>query len=224
MTEKVDNLIAHLRESRDAHLELGKYILTADKSNLYPLDFLAAAVLNRSLALIEGFCSLIEARNFTAAAPLLRLQLDNCLRFSAAWLVEQPHDFAMEVLRGKPVRKQRTRDGQLMTDHYLVRILSTEAPWVQSVYDHTSGYVHFSEKHIFRCLQESQDSESDVTIHIGLGDDVATEDLYIEAILAFIDATRLLLKYAHGWGFTKDNPEEVAKLRERGQADQGSTD
>ena len=192
---------------------MGKYILTADSSALYPLDFLAAAVLNRSLALIEGFCLLIEADNLIAAAPLLRLQVDNCIRFSAAWLVEQPHEFAMEVLRGTPIRKLRDRSKQPMTDRYLVQKLLPEAPWIESVYDQTSGYVHLSDKHIFNAMRSSEAEGIDVTLQIGSRDGFTSDEPYIEATLAFIEATQLLMKYMHGWGFTKDNPEKIAEWK-----------
>jgi hypothetical protein len=61
---------------------------------LYPLDFLALAVLNRSLCLLSGFATLLDSKNLISAAPLTRLQLDNCLRFFASTLVENPHEFA----------------------------------------------------------------------------------------------------------------------------------
>lgn len=80
------------------------------------MDLLAVATLNRSLALLTGFSAMIEARNFVSAAPLIRLQLDNCLRFSACWLVSDPHDFAMKVLEGKQVRSLRDSNGNRLTD------------------------------------------------------------------------------------------------------------
>src|SRR5437773_2500032 len=97
MDEMVSSRLADLRRSTDAHLEMGKFILSLAH---YPLDYWAASVLNRSLALISGFATLIEARNFVAAVPLLRLQLDTWLRFSAAWLVVNPHELAVQVLAG----------------------------------------------------------------------------------------------------------------------------
>lgn len=116
---------------------------------IFPLDLLASAVMNRSLNLLLGFCSLIEARNFVAAAPLLRLQLDNVLRFSAAWLVYDPHRFAWEVIEGTTVTDIQDSTGQRMFDWYLVRKLAEENPWAPEVYKQASGYVHLSEKHFF---------------------------------------------------------------------------
>ena len=55
-----------------------------DKGNVYPVDLRVNAVLHRSTNLVRGFALLIEQRNFICAAPLLRLQIDNCLRLLCA--------------------------------------------------------------------------------------------------------------------------------------------
>jgi hypothetical protein len=110
------------------------------------------AVVDRSLALLRGFCDLVEARNMIAAAPLIRCQLDNGLRFFASTLVEDPHDFAGNILKGIPVRKMKDRYGKLMTDRYLVERLTIEVPWIETVYSQASGYIHFSEQHIINTI------------------------------------------------------------------------
>src|SRR5881397_2390870 len=128
--------LEELRSSEQLHSDLGKFLLEIIH---YPMDYLAAGVLNRSLALISGFCTLIENENFVAAAALVRLQLDTCLRFAAAWLTKDPHQFALQVLAGAEVRRIKDRDGRPMTDAYLVQKLTPEYPWVATVYKHTSG-------------------------------------------------------------------------------------
>ena len=122
MHEKVETALNELRAYRAKHFELGRYVY--ESGSMYPLDLLATAALNRSLNLMNGFCDLIEARNFLAAAPLIRLQLDSCLRFSAAWLVDDPHNFADKVLHDKRVDRLRDRDGNELRDRYLVAAAS----------------------------------------------------------------------------------------------------
>jgi hypothetical protein len=85
----VSEAVQRLRASKKNHLEVASEMMKAE-SNFFTLDFLAIATLNRSLCLVAGFCTLIESKNMVVAAPLLRLQLDNCLRFSAAWIVDNP--------------------------------------------------------------------------------------------------------------------------------------
>ena len=175
---------------------------------IYPLDFLAVAVLNRSLSLIEGFSDLVLRRNFISSVPLLRLQLDNCLRFSAAWIVDNPHDFAMKVLAGKHIKNMKDRNGQKMTDKYLVDELSKEKGWIRSVYNHTSGYIHLSEKHIFNAAKFGPE-DGKVSMKISSEDINITEEDYLDLIGAFVETTKLLFTFIAGWVSTKTNPDIV---------------
>jgi hypothetical protein len=92
-SESLEESLAKLVPLDEAHLELGKQMFNAFGGALYGMDLLAAGALNRSKAHIAGFRQLIEAKNLICAGALLRLQLDTALRFHAAFLVEQPHDF-----------------------------------------------------------------------------------------------------------------------------------
>src|SRR5271157_384961 len=155
----VSEAVQNLRASKKAQLDIGKHML---RDVFFPLDLLAVATLNRSLCLIAGFCTLIESKNIVAAAPLLRMQLDNCLRFSAAWLVEEPHEFAKRVVEGIPISSLKDRRGHCMTDKYLKDTLAAEYPWLKPTYERSSGYVHLSEKHIFNCMKVVSEKERTV--------------------------------------------------------------
>src|ERR1700730_8800825 len=123
--------IHDLEVLKEDHLRIGKETM---EKFIYPLDFLAFAVLNRSVCLASGFVTLIRANNLIAAAPLVRLQLDNNLRFFASSLVDQPHDFAMKVLGGTRIDKMKDRSGKRLRDSYLVELLSSHHPWITLVY------------------------------------------------------------------------------------------
>jgi hypothetical protein len=73
------------------------------KVYLYPLDLLAIAVMDRGLSLIFGFIAQIRTNNFTCAAPLVRMHLDNVLRFYAAYISEDPHEFTFKVFEGNHI-------------------------------------------------------------------------------------------------------------------------
>lgn len=103
MTPELAKRIAYLRQSIGGHIEIAHKMLHADGGAIFPLDILAVATLNRSVNLVAAFTSLVEARNFVVAAPLLRLQIDNCLRFYAAWIADNCHDFATKVMKGVAV-------------------------------------------------------------------------------------------------------------------------
>ncbi len=188
-----------LKGSVQLHHNFAKFLLEV---NHYPLDYLAVAVLNRSLSLISGFCILIENENFVAAMALVRLQLDNCLRFSAAWLTENPHEFAMQFIDGTKVEDIKDRDGKFMKDFYLRDKMNEKYPWVTSVYKHTSGYIHLSNKHISNAMRPVAEDHT-VEIKVAIEDQFVTTDEYLEAISATTEITQILLGYVKHWGCTK---------------------
>ena len=55
----IEEAIDILSEANEHHLELGKKMAEAYEGSIYPMDLLAAAVLNRSLYLIEGISRLV---------------------------------------------------------------------------------------------------------------------------------------------------------------------
>lgn len=217
MTEtRLIERLAFLRSGIDAQLQLGLRIMNAYGRALYPLDFLSSAVLHRSMSLISGFCEMIEAKNFICAAPLLRLQIDNLLRFYAAFVVTDPHEFAMEVVKGKQVRSLRDASGKKMTDRHLVTLLSKEYDWLERVYEHTSGYIHLSSKHIFNTLGNNGDAEGEIDMYIGQSDNYISDSIRLEAVEGMIEITKVLNRFLEGWALTKANPEAVKKKKDGG--------
>ncbi len=202
--------IQNLRDSREIHLTLGSEISLAANAALFPMDIFAIAVLNRSLCLSEAFCDLLEKKNFVVAASLLRLQLDNLVRFQAAWLVDKPHDFATSVLSGRKISELKDRNGELMKDFYLVKKLSASYPQMKEVYKQTSGYIHLSEKHIFNSLgNRERDLKEPFTMKISSTDEFVTDKDYLEALAAFTVITGILFQHAKGWEITKDQTSKM---------------
>ena len=155
-SESLEASLAKLKDLDKAHLELGKQMFEAFGGALYSMDLLAAGALNRSKAHIAGFRQLVEVKNLICAGALLRLQLDTALRFHAAFLVEQPHEFALAVLGGQQVRDLKDRDSRKMTDAYLVEKLGQQFDWVPRVYERTSGYVHLSATHLLSAMGQTE--------------------------------------------------------------------
>jgi hypothetical protein len=177
--------------------------------DVFHMDVLTMAVINRSLELSEGFKDLILSQKFLCAAPLLRLQIDNLLRYSAAWLVDKPHEFIAEVMKGTPIRKLKDASGKKMADFYLVQKLSSDVPWVESVYEKTCGYIHFSESHFHKVMLSTDDNGA-FSIGIGSHSKKIPESTYIEAIEAFNATTLEICKYVYGWLKTKDGSVDLS--------------
>jgi hypothetical protein len=215
-SESLADSLSRLTHLEKAHLEVSQQMFEAYGGAYYGMDLLAAGALNRSLAHAAGFRTLLQAKNLICAGALLRLQLDTAMRLYAAFLVAQPHDFAVAVLRGERIRDIKDRDGKKMTDAYLAQKLGEEFPWVPRVYERTSGYVHLSSTHLLSTLSmaaEASTNDRRLTIKISAEDKDLPDAIYIEAADAFGAATEIFLRYVHGWVFSKANPELIQKWK-----------
>lgn len=180
-----------------------------NSGKFYPLDFLSNAVINRSLKLIFGFTTLLKDENFTAASHLVRCHLDNIIRFSASWLVEDPHDFATKVIDGVKIESLKDKKGELMKDWYLRNLLNEEYPWITNVYKESSGYIHFSSKHIFSPIRSLDSENRTMQFSFSKKDVDINMALKIEVVHCMGEITDILLDYLNGWHYTKENPDKL---------------
>lgn len=181
---------------------LAKAMMISGKG-VYPLDIYISGILNRSLSLIYGFETLIKSVNFLGAAHLVRPLLDNYLRLSAAWIVSSPHDFVNEVWSGKSVKDLKDKDGRLMTDRYLKQKAAVKYPWIENVYDETSGFIHFSAKHIVNATTLSDANERSLITVISKTDNNVSIGSKLEGILCMIEICNCIAEMTFGWIETK---------------------
>lgn len=127
-------------------------------------SFFGMGIGRRALALSSGFRLMVEHRNSLCALPIVRMQLDTSLRLYAGFFVSDHQKFCNEVFHGKQINKMKTHDGVLMTDSYLVKEVSKRNPWMIDVYQCTSGYIHFSNRHILAALQKDDGMNVKMTI------------------------------------------------------------
>ena len=121
--------------------------MEAGNSKLFTLDFLAISVNNRAISLLNGYVSLVKSKNYLTAVSLIRLQLDNALRFFASTLVENSNDFAMHFIEGKAIKDYKDINGKRLSDNYLSKKLDVYFKGTQKLYSDTCGYIHLSDKH-----------------------------------------------------------------------------
>ena len=150
---------------------------------MYLPDFVAFGLMDRNIALVEAIQELIAHKNIHAVAPLIRVQLDGLLRLHAFNLVENPDDLAMHIMQGKKLRRFKDKNGNKLTDRHLVNSLKLQLPWVEELYETLSGWVHFSESHIFAAASEGK-SEDSIEIGIGSHRKEIPPKLFEEAIAA----------------------------------------
>ena len=204
-------LLDNLEKLNDAHLEQGDTIRKAFGGAFYEFDMLSLAVLNRSMSLTSGFITLMRKDNFIAAAPLIRIQLDNYLRYAAGWLVSNPHEYVVKILSGEHISNIKTKEGKRMTDRFLVNEFSKEHKWIKSVYKNTSGYIHLSDKHMYMNIIKLNSKQRSATYKISNKDEHIPEKFKVEAVMAFTEITKLVLYRAYSWRYTKDNPQTLRK-------------
>lgn len=197
MKNEIESRLHFLEESRNSHYKIVEVMQISEGFSL--LDIFAWMVLKRSISLVYGFVALIQAKNFISAAPLVRLQIDNLLRFRAAFIVADPDEFIHSILSGTPIRGLKDMDEKKMTDAYLQQKFLSEYPWIQEVYKKTSGYIHLSEEHFFNTVRASGKGEGAIEAYIGPDDRMVSSEIYSEAVETMILITHSLLTYMAEW-------------------------
>lgn len=205
MNKRIRLELKKLKQQEARLIRLAGLGMQADQGAMFPFDFWTNAAINRGIQLSSGFRSSIRKHNAICSGALLRLQIDTALRYSAGWLVQDPHKFVGRVMSGEQINRMKDRSGEVMTDSYLVKVLSVEHPWITKVYKRTSSYVHFSDTHIWSTLYELEGTDNKrVKTKVGAADKEGLSDLYMEMVMAFQAATTILINYVEGWVFTKE--------------------
>jgi hypothetical protein len=223
-SEAIEAALGKLEDLRSRQVQNAKAMYDAYHGVWYAMDLFASAAINRSVALLSGFQTMIRGRNMICAGALLRLQIDNAIRFYSAFIVPDPHRHVLDILDGRRIDKMTDECGKLMKDAYLIEKLSEEYPWLKRVYKETSGYIHLSHKHMMSAITGHNDTSRSIEVKISDLDKELPDWIYLEAIEAFLQTTRLFLKYLEGWIFTKANPEIVAEMKRKRDAATASHD
>ncbi len=181
-TPKTLASIEKLRKLREELPSLGNEIMHAGNMAMYPMDMVIIGIVKRCLSTSSALESLVLDWNMTCARAVLRMQLDTVLRFSAFWLSADPQKMAKDVIAGKQINKMKDKDGQKMTDSYLARKLGEHFDWVPRVYEYTSGYIHFSERHLFDPIWNLNNEERTVNFVINEKDFNFPEFSWVELV------------------------------------------
>ena len=109
----------------------------------YKFYYFVGTVINRALALNEGYVELTQKGNYLCAIPLIRMQLDNALICYSGLLVNAPYLF-----EDSGIHKYKDKRGNMMFEKYLKQELNKEFRGVSTIYSETSKYVHLTTKHM----------------------------------------------------------------------------
>jgi hypothetical protein len=184
----------------EQHVELVASSMAEDGGKAHPIDFVMWAAAQRSVNLIDGFAGLVEQGNHTCAVPLLRLQLDNAMRFLSLGLVKDPGEIVLALLSDKPLHKLKSRTGHQLRDRFLLDELSKHYPWAKSAYAKTSGWVHLSVPGMVSSFGAIDETTRRADVHIGIGAGRPWPEAdREEAVDAFIAATDVVLALFASW-------------------------
>jgi hypothetical protein len=155
-------------------------------------DFFVIGAVRRVLAQARGFRDLIAAKNFPCAAAILRMQLDTAMRINALFLVEDMNGCCNALLDGARFNTLKGADGKKLSDAYLRAKLADTYPWVSSVYEQTSDFVHLSGRHLWSSIVSADDETRTAYFLIGGSDPPRSDAVYFEIVDTFFDATKLV--------------------------------
>lgn len=175
--------------------------------HIHTMDLFTSAIINRSISLMRGFVTLAKDNNYISAVPLIRIQLDNCLRFYAATLVTDYNEFFIEYLKGTHIRNLKDSTGAKMTDTHLVTALDKLFPGVHNLYINSSGHVHFSNEHSFLQTTLVSDKERTIGTRIGYYDFYAI-DKKVDFAYNMFKTSEILLDLTRSWKFQKLKVEQ----------------
>jgi hypothetical protein len=206
--------IALVEKDIGAMLKVGKRLFGEGDAPIFPLDFLAYGAIKRNLSTAKALTLMVATWNMVCARSLLRVHIDTSLRFSAAWLVDKPHDFASQVMKGMRIDKLRDSKGNRLTDAHLVATRATDHPWLPAVYETLSSYVHFSGSHVYDSLAEFESDKGVFSVEIASTDFKFPEFSWIEVLECSREATAMLAYYLRGYIKTKGlSSQELEALR-----------
>lgn len=213
-SKHVRELLALLEQDRDSMLLAGQRLFGEPNAPIFGLDLLAYGAIKRNLSTTSAIAQMVAGWNMVCARSLLRVHIDTALRFSAAWFVEQPHDFALKVIGGHRIDKLKDQGGRRFTDAHLVEIHAAEYPWLPRVYESLSGYIHFSGSHVFDSVVKLSNEDMRVFFDVSATDLKFPEFSWAEVLDCTHEATGMLSKYLDGYIFTKGlSSEQLAEIR-----------
>jgi hypothetical protein len=206
--KKLEGLLTEIENFHSQFIESSQRIMEAGNSKLFALDFLALSVNNRAISLLNGYVALVKSKNYLTAVSLIRLQLDNALRFFASTLVENSNNFAMHFIDGKAIKNYEDINGKKLSDNYLAKKLDVHFKGTQKLYNDTCGYIHLSDKHFFPTVSKDKMENLKFRIQIGSSENFSIDDK-IDFSKTMLEVSKLVLIVVEQWKHEKIKLSEI---------------
>lgn len=120
---------------------------------IFFISFFVASVVNRALSINRGFQLLTKDNNYLCAIPLMRMQIDNCIRFWGLELVNSQNDYIKNWSKGEKISRLKDKNGNKLSDKLLVEELDKRYAHVKGIYDQACNFVHLSNQNLFNTVK-----------------------------------------------------------------------
>jgi hypothetical protein len=207
---KLESLINELSGYAKKMVDLSGEIINADNQNMYTMDLLSSAIANRAIQLNDGFHLLVKDNNYLCAIPLIRLQLDNALRFYAFYLVSNREKLFSHFIDGKPINQFRDRKNNFLSDNYLATNLDKLFNGVLNIYKNTSSHIHLSDQHLFATKQLRNTNLQPLRLAIGPKTDPFTIEIKVDFTHTMNEVNKLVLILLNQWNIEKNQKADRA--------------
>ena len=154
----------------------------------------------RSYSLVDGFLNAFDTWNLMVAAPILRMQIDNLVR---VYYIANEDDgqITKDLLGGKEFRHMTDSEGKKLTDSRLTELAEVDHSWIRTVYEVTSGWVHFSPEHLRAALDvhEHEDGTMSISGSVPIPPKKISPSSLEQLIIAMHQANGELSAYMDHW-------------------------
>lgn len=156
---------------------------------------LITSILNRSLALIEAYKTLLKSNNLMALNSLHRLQIDNCIFiYGISMLIKSGLDIdalGVAILSKNKKLSEYKIGKQKLYDTYIISELNKKYGMrIEEMYNFYCRFVHFSDSAVFSSMQALDND----TIELALSKDFTRFKKHVkENANSFIEISKFIL-------------------------------
>ncbi len=156
---------------------------------------LITSILNRSLALIEAYKTLLKSNNLMALNSLSRLQIDNCIFiYGISMLIKSGLDIdalGVAILSKNKKLSEYKIGKQKLYDTYIISELNKKYGMrIEEMYNFYCRFVHFSDSAVFSSTQALDND----TIELALSKDFTRLKKHVkENANSFIEISKFIL-------------------------------
>lgn len=132
-----------------------------------PIDFYVDTVLKRAMVINGAYVKLAKANNYIAAAPYIRMQMDNCINLGAGAMVKDILAYINHFLSGKELYKFKDERKNSLYEKYIVQEMNKRYGSFKQAYEHYNMEVHLSVGHFFMAHYMDEDNSMKLTLEHG---------------------------------------------------------